>query len=109
MRKPLGTYFARPPGHDSFSNETLLKMRLLNLYGTVADIICCQMLWCHSLASVDEAVNTIRGEATGEVSSQVVSSNYPAHARNRGRLRSAQFGKWSDSSIAIFKLPAIGP
>src|SRR5256886_10351307 len=33
MRRPLGTYLARPSGHDSFSNETLLKNVLLNLCG----------------------------------------------------------------------------
>src|SRR6266850_2593555 len=66
MRRPLGTNFARPSGHDSLANETLLKIVLLSLTGTAADIICCQILWFHSLASVDEAVKTIRGEAMGE-------------------------------------------
>src|SRR5258705_12465932 len=65
MRRPLGTNFARPSGHDSFANETLLKIVLLSLTGTAADIICCQILWFHSLASVDEAVKMIRGEAMG--------------------------------------------
>jgi hypothetical protein len=69
IRRPLGTNFARPSGHDSFANETLLKIVLLSLTGTAADIICCQILWFHSLASVDEAVKTIRGEAMGKASS----------------------------------------
>jgi hypothetical protein len=32
------------------------------LAGIVAESICCQMLWRHSLASLDEAVRTIFGE-----------------------------------------------
>jgi hypothetical protein len=31
--------------------------------GMVAESICCQMLWCHSLASEFEAVRTIKGDA----------------------------------------------
>jgi len=37
---------------------------LLNLDGIVAESICCQMLWRHSLASLLEAVSTILGEPT---------------------------------------------
>ena len=67
MRRPFGTYLARPSGHDSLKNETLLKKVLLYLCGTVAESICCQMLCLYSLASVDEAVSTIFGEAIRQV------------------------------------------
>jgi len=42
-----------------------LKNRLLNFCGVVAESICCQMLWFHSLASVADAVRTNNGELTG--------------------------------------------
>src|SRR5438270_94655 len=66
MRRPFGTYLARPSGHDSLKNDTLLKKVLLYLCGTVAESICCQMLCLYSLASVDEAVSTIFGDPIGD-------------------------------------------
>ena len=62
MRNPLGTYFARPSGHDSFWRDSGLIHLWPNFAGMVADNICCQMLWRHSLASLDEAVRTIFGD-----------------------------------------------
>src|SRR5690242_8091135 len=67
MRRPLGTYFARPSGHDSLSKTASLKNVLLYFWGMVADSICCQILWCHSLASVEEAARTNNGELTRAV------------------------------------------
>src|SRR5262245_33507738 len=64
MRRPFGTYFARPSGHESFSIEAGLMNVPLYLNGIVADSICCQTLCLNSLASVDDAVNTIFGEPT---------------------------------------------
>jgi len=60
MRRPLGTYLARPSGHDSFSKGNLIKDCIAEFVRDGGDIICCQMLWRHSLDSVDEAVSTIR-------------------------------------------------
>jgi hypothetical protein len=62
MRRPLGTYFARPSGQDSFIKVAGLIHLCPNFAGSPAASICCQMLWCHSLASLDEAVKTIFGE-----------------------------------------------
>src|SRR5438874_618342 len=62
MRSPLGTYLARPSGHDSFSSDSSGIHRLPNFAGIVAESICCQMLWRHSLASLEDAVRTIFGE-----------------------------------------------
>src|SRR5438128_2722937 len=62
MRSPLGTYLARPSGHDSFSSDSSGIHRFPNFAGIVAESICCQILWCHSLASLDDAVRTIFGE-----------------------------------------------
>ena len=48
---------------------------LLNFAGMVAESICCQMLWRHSLASEFEAVSTIRGEPMrGYLSLQMILS-----------------------------------
>src|SRR2546430_12034579 len=62
MRNPLGTYFARPSGHDSFAKDSGLIHLWPYLAGIVADSICCQILWRHSLAALDEAVKTIFGD-----------------------------------------------
>src|ERR1041384_7666981 len=62
MRSPLGTYLARPSGHDSFLSDSSGIHRAPNLAGIVAESICCQMLWCHSLASLEDAVRTIFGD-----------------------------------------------
>src|SRR5207253_4355836 len=43
-------------------NNSGLRHLWACLAGIVAESICCQILWCHSLASLDDAVRTIFGE-----------------------------------------------
>src|SRR5688572_29665397 len=64
MRRPLGTYFARPSGQESLTSESGLMNVLLYLNGIVAESICCQTLCLNSLASLADAVRTIFGEPT---------------------------------------------
>ena len=66
MRRPFGTYFARPSGHDSFTKASGFIHLCPYFAGIVAESICCQMLCLHSLASLDDAVRTIFGEPNGE-------------------------------------------
>src|SRR5579885_252233 len=63
MRSPFGTYLARPSGQDSLTSDSGGMNCRLYFCGMVAESICCQMLWCHSLASELEAARTIKGEA----------------------------------------------
>src|SRR5438132_10368246 len=62
MRSPLGTYLARPSSHDSLMSVAGSIHLRPYFAGMPAESICCQMLWCHSLASLEDAVRTIFGE-----------------------------------------------
>jgi hypothetical protein len=67
----------------------LLKKVFLNLLGTVADSICCQILWFHSLASVDEAVRTISGDFTGGSASLKARDDVGVTAQQQIRVQKA--------------------
>src|SRR5262249_17462219 len=89
IRRPFGTYFARPSGHESFSIEAGLMKVPLYLKGIVADSICCHTLCLNSLASVEDAVNTILGEPTWIASVSItLSCRPPVSAQSADRSRS---------------------
>src|SRR5437899_422773 len=75
MRSPLGTYLARPSGHDSLISAAGSIHLRPYFAGMPAESICCQMLCRHSLAALDDAVTTILGERNERASAKALNRN----------------------------------